>query len=289
MIETWTRGDAVGGMDEAILAATGPVVARHPWWRARARLTLALLRQAGIRPPMSVLDAGCGWGVTLDHLERAGYASTGLDVSRRALRLIDRPGRRLVEADLTVDQPINVPTYDAVLALDVIEHLDDDAGAVARLARLVRPGGVLILSVPALPELYSEFDAIQGHRRRYTAETLRSAVGGPGLLLDSIRGWGGLLVPIVRRQRRRPLGLAGESPEVTYGRYLRLPSTLARLALKLAFLAEHALALSLPGRSGTSLFAVVLQGGPTQPTIDAARSTTQMRSASATATVGRSR
>ena len=278
MIKTWTRGDAIGGMDEAILAATGPIVARHPWWLARARLTVSLLKQAGIRPPMSVLDAGCGWGVTLDHLDRSGYQCTGLDVSRRALQLIDRPCRSLVEADLTVDQPTNTPTYDAVLALDVIEHLDDDAGAVARLARLVRPGGVLIVSVPALPELYSEFDAIQGHRRRYTPGSLRAAFDGAGVRLGSMRPWCALMVPLVRRQRRKPKGVTGETAEATYLRYLTLPSRPARAALRLAFAVEHLKAMSGLGPGGTSLFAVGRRPGGPQRAASLARSSAHARS-----------
>ena len=65
-----------------------------------------------------------------------------MDISRRALQQLDRPGRRLVEADLA--QPLGqiAAASDAVLALDVIEHIDDDRAAVARLGMLVRPGGV---------------------------------------------------------------------------------------------------------------------------------------------------
>ena len=118
-----------------------------------------------------ILDVGCGWGVTLEALEKSGYHVLGMDISRRTLESLDRPDRRLVEADLANPWQIAAAS-DAVLALDVIEHLDDDRAAVARLEMLVRPGGVLIVSVPALPDLFSEFDAIQGHRRRYLPETL---------------------------------------------------------------------------------------------------------------------
>ena len=61
-----------------------------------------------------------------------------------------------------------------MLALDVIEHIDDDRDAVSKLGQLARPGGVVIVSVPALPEFFTEFDEIQGHRRRYLPETLQA-------------------------------------------------------------------------------------------------------------------
>lgn len=258
MIATWSAGDPDRHMNEAILDDLAAVVARHPWWIARARLTLALLGRLGVAPPARVLDAGCGWGVTLRALESAGYRPVGLDVSRRALANLDAPGRTLVEADLTADlPPLPEPEqFDAALALDVIEHLDDDRAAVARLAGLVRPGGVAIVSVPALPELFSEYDAIQGHRRRYTPEALRSAFEGSGLVLDRLLWWGGWMVPLVRRQRGRPRGLPGEPADRTYRRYLELPRRPMRDGLRLAFALDHGRTLRGRNRTGTSLLAI---------------------------------
>ena len=127
-----------------------------------------------------MLDAGCGWGTTLVALERRGYRVSGMDISRRTLQQLDRPDRKLILADLSCDLPTGAGGYDAVFALDVIEHIDDDGDAVRKLGELVRPGGFVIVSVPALPELFTEFDEIQGHRRRYDPERLRSAFDGAG-------------------------------------------------------------------------------------------------------------
>lgn len=258
MIAAWSPAGSDAPMDEAILVEQAEAVRRHPWWRARAALTLDLLGRLGVRPPARVLDAGCGWGVTLEALERRGYRAVGLDVSRRALERLDRPGRSLVRADLTdsCDPPIDASGFDAVLALDVIEHLDDDRAAVARLGRLARPGGAVVVSVPALPELWSEFDAIQGHRRRYRPETLRSAFEGSGLEVERVFWWGAWMVPLLRRRLRSPLARPGEPASVTYGRYLRLPPWPGPWALRLAFALEQRPALSGRLRTGTSLFAV---------------------------------
>ncbi|HEX8204641.1 MAG TPA: methyltransferase domain-containing protein [Solirubrobacteraceae bacterium] len=70
---------------------------------------------------------------------------------------------------------------DFVVALNVIEHIDDDAGAVAAMARALRPGGVLTLLVPGHPRLYGPLDERYGHARRYTPERLRGIVEGAGL------------------------------------------------------------------------------------------------------------
>jgi 2-polyprenyl-3-methyl-5-hydroxy-6-metoxy-1,4-benzoquinol methylase len=186
MITTWSHGAPEDNMDEEILVQLSEIVSHHPWWAARADIVLALLDDLSISPPTSILDAGCGWGTNLRVMDAAGYRVVGLDVSRRALDRLDRPDRQLIEADLSQPLPRDLPRYDCVLALDVIEHIDDDCRAVQQLSGLVNPGGRLILSVPASPELYSEFDEIQGHRRRYTADSLKNCLEQAGLIVEDI-------------------------------------------------------------------------------------------------------
>ena len=110
-----------------------------------------------------------------------------------------------------------------MLALDVIEHIDDDGDAVSKLEQLARPGGVVIVSVPALPEFFTEFDEIQGHRRRYLPETLRAAFQDSGLVVERIFWWGQWLVPMLRRQRNKKKRVEGDSAADTYRRYVTLP------------------------------------------------------------------
>jgi SAM-dependent methyltransferase len=256
MIIQWSLGDADVNMEEAILVELSSTIHRHPWWRARATLTIALLKRLGVDRPARVLDAGCGWGVTLDRLERCGYRAEGLDISRLALERLDRPGRVLIEADLAQPLAESFEPYDAVLALDVIEHVDDDRVTIANLGRLARPGGVVVVSVPAMPELFTEFDAVQGHRRRYVPETLREAFVGSGLAIEQIFWWGAWLVPLLRRQRRRPRSQPGATVTEIYRRYLRLPPWPLPWLLRMAFALEQRPALAGALDTGTSLFAV---------------------------------
>jgi SAM-dependent methyltransferase len=256
VIARWSTGLADANMAEAILADLGPIVRRHPWWQARTRLVLALLGRLGVAPPARVLDAGCGWGTTLEGLEGAGYGVVGADISMRALEALDGPGRDLAEFDLTRPLPENISTFDAVLALDVIEHLDDDGSAVGRLGQLARPGGVVVVSVPALPELWTEFDAIQGHRRRYLPDQLREAFDGSGLGLEQVFWWGSWMVPILRRTRGKPRARPGESPAEVYRRYLALPPWPAPALFRAAFALEQGRALDGRLTAGTSLLAV---------------------------------
>lgn len=259
MIATWSVGVADESMDEAILVELAGLVGRHPWWRARTRLTLDLLARLGVAPPATVLDAGCGWGTTLEALEGAGYRVTGADISRRALGRLDRPGRSLAVVDLGRPLPPGLPEFDAVLALDVIEHVDDDRGAVARLGALVAPGGLVIVSVPARPELWSEFDEVQGHRRRYRPETLRLAFEESGLAVESVRWWGRWMVPVLnlQRRRRRPRrSVSAGTPAEVYAGYLRLPPWPARWVFERLYALEHRPTLAGELRAGTSLIAV---------------------------------
>lgn len=250
-------------MPSSLLAHLAPLVHRHPWWRARARLVRRLLAAEGIAPPARILDAGCGWGVTFRELEHTGYGVVGLDVDRPALEQLDRerPGRELIEAELTREMPEGVGGYDAVLALDVIEHLDDDRGAVSRLAGLLKPGGLLVLSVPALPELFTEFDEVQGHRRRYTPEALRGACADASLEGLRTFWWGAWMVPLLRRQRSSRKAAAGDSPQAIYARYLALPPWPGPLVLDIAYALEAPRALAGKLRTGTSLFAIARSRG----------------------------
>jgi SAM-dependent methyltransferase len=259
MITTWSQGAPDVFMPEAILTELSALIRRHPWWQARTRLVLSILERHAITPPARILDAGCGWGVTLDALEQRGYRASGLDVCRQALERLDRPDRPLIEADLTRSfgpSAVAHSAFDAVLALDVIEHVDDDGAALTNMGRLVRPGGIMIASVPALPELFSEFDRVQGHRRRYQPENLRAAFDQTGLAIEQLFWWGSWLVPLFRTRRRRSSASTDQTPEAVYQCHLRLPPWPIPALFRAAFSLEQARAIGGKTKQGTSLVAV---------------------------------
>ena len=243
-------------MDEEILVSLADIVSRHPWWAARTNLVLELMEGLRILPPSSVLEVGCGWGTNLEALEAEGYQITGLDISRRALDRLDRPHRRLIEADLALGLPDSLPAYDCVLALDVIEHIDDDHQAVRELVRLLNPSGRVIISVPALPDLYSEFDEVQGHRRRYTAQSLRTCLEAAGLIVEDILWWGQWMVQPLRARQRRRRGRPGDTSVDVYRRYLALPPWPAPWAMRIMFRIDRWRTLRRRNATGTSLIAI---------------------------------
>jgi len=259
VIISWSHGDAKDNMDEGILVELGDLIARHPWCAARSRLLLQLLRRIGLQTPCRVIEVGCGWGTNLRELERSGYAVTGLDVSRNALVRLDRADRTLIEADLAEDLPPDAPQYDVVLALDVIEHIDDDRGAVRRLAQLAKPGGHVIIHGPAVPALFSEFDRVQGHRRRYTPESLRSAIAGSGLEIVQILWWGQWMARLLERRTAATRARPGDTSAQIYKRYLSLPPWPGIWFLKLMFLLDQGRTLRGRNATGTSLFIVAFR------------------------------
>ncbi len=151
------------------------------WWHVGKRaIVYSLLEKylpAGDKSVRRALDLGCGTGLNLDSL--SGYAQPiGLDSSAKALEFCARRGHRhLVQA---ASLPFADNSFDIITALDVIEHLDDDLATLHELYRVMRPGGLLIISVPAYKTLWSYWDQILGHRRRYTTRGMRRVTRAAG-------------------------------------------------------------------------------------------------------------
>lgn len=135
----------------------------------------------------SVLEVGAGLG-------EFAQGFTGLDrlvvtdadpgaVELLAARFADRPeveARQLaLGGEVALDKPV-----DSVIAINVLEHIEDDAEALRSLARLVVPGGSIVLWVPGYQQLYGEFDRRVGHVRRYTPSTVSDAVQRAGLQVE---------------------------------------------------------------------------------------------------------
>ncbi|HKG27234.1 MAG TPA: class I SAM-dependent methyltransferase, partial [Thermomicrobiales bacterium] len=144
-------------MDPTFYASYFQHETTHWWFRWRFDLisqVLGTLRQDG---QLRILDAGCGTGQMLKCLESHGEA-IGIDSSPQAIGYARKRGvRRLVRGSIT-DPPFRDGSFDCVVALDVIEHVLDDIGILTKLHEVVKPGGHLIITVPAFKALWSEHD-----------------------------------------------------------------------------------------------------------------------------------
>jgi SAM-dependent methyltransferase len=155
----------------------------HYWWFVgRRRLALKLLRSHTSVATPDVLDVGCGTGVVLREL--MGWANpTGLDMSGLALGFCrHRSLTRLVQGDGS-DLPLQNRQFDAIIGLDIFEHIDDHVAAFAEAYRVLRPGGILVLSVPAFRSLWGPHDVALMHHRRYRAPEMRKLLEDAGFVV----------------------------------------------------------------------------------------------------------
>lgn len=193
----------------------------HFWFAARERLLARCLdrwieRWAPPGSPRTALEIGCGTGRLLPVLAERFPRVVAVDAYDESLqvaarRLENEPGKTsvaLAQADLH-RIPLPDGTFDLTVALDVLEHLDDERPALAELHRLTRPGGGLLVSVPALPALWSELDRVAGHHRRYRRRPLSDLLAETGWRVLHHTHYQALLLPLVWLTRRGLAPLQG--------------------------------------------------------------------------------
>jgi len=169
----------------------------HWWHAARRNMVLDWVKQAYPgRHDLRILDAGCGTGLMLQQLAELGPAD-GIDISDEALDFCRQRGLTNVRHADVLDLPFAAGTYDAVTALDVLEHLDDDVAAFEELGRVLKPGGRIFAFVPAARWLWSLEDEISHHRRRYTKRTLSKAVAASSLSIERLSYVSMFLLPVI--------------------------------------------------------------------------------------------
>jgi len=182
---------------------------KYWWWVGRRGLIIDQLTRS-VQKPVNLLDIGCGTGSNLSSLENYGYA-VGLDFSQHALSLCKNRGNgRVIQADAQ-KLPFHNQTFNVVTALDILEHVENDAQAAREIFRVLKPGGQLILTVPALPFLWSRHDEAMGHQRRYTRQQLIRLLNSNGLIVSRISYWNFLLfLPVMIMRQAKKLNRHGE-------------------------------------------------------------------------------
>jgi SAM-dependent methyltransferase len=214
------------------------------WWYAGQRaIASALLEPAlGSEPAdgRRLLDAGCGAGFNLLALAPLGRA-VGIDLAPEAIAFCRRRGVRAVRASLLA-LPFPDAAFDAVTSFDVIYHawVTDDRRAVAEMARVLRPGGVLLVRVPALKALWGAHDVEVQSRHRYTRTELRALLESCSLRVERATYCNSLLFPLLLARRTLDRVLAREGSDVgflpaplewAFARALRAEAALVRSGL----------------------------------------------------------
>jgi SAM-dependent methyltransferase len=158
-------------MDAAEIARLARYEDWYWWHRARRSIIEVLLRQAVRGTENRILDVGAGTGATSLALRRFGTV-LGIDLSPEAMQIARDRGLAVARMDAT-RLALPAAGFDVVVALDVLEHLEDDVACVRELVRVLRPGGVLLVTVPAYNWLWSSHDVANRHLRRYRRHSLR--------------------------------------------------------------------------------------------------------------------
>ncbi len=228
---------------------------RHWWFVGRRRILLRVLdRYVGPGTAGHVLDFGCGPGGMLSHLARYG-APEGVDADAQAVEMADRRGAGRVSLLRSAELPFADESFGLVTALDVLEHLDDDRGALTEIRRVLRPGGTLLVTVPAYRMLWGLQDEVSHHRRRYVAREIGDRLRGTGFEVSRLSYFNSILFPpiaavrIARRLRR-------SRPEVKSDLHMNSPDGPANRFLARLFGLEAGLVERVDVPFGVSILAL---------------------------------
>jgi SAM-dependent methyltransferase len=182
------------------------VEAKHWWFRGRREVVSDLVVQTNSDRSCRVLEVGCSAGLLLDELRVLGYGNlTGVDISGEAIELCRARG--LSDTHVMDAQRLQFAdaAYDLVVASDVLEHLPNAEQAIKEWSRVLRPGGKLIVFVPAFMFLWSEHDEANKHFMRYSRSGLTQLLAGNGFVVERSSYWNSLLlfpISVVRLLRR---------------------------------------------------------------------------------------
>ena len=236
--------------------------AGHFWFQARNRIIRRVFRQyLADRARPRVLEVGCGTGFVLQGLAAEGrYELTGLEAQLAGLRYACRrlPAVEFVQADAR-DLPYDA-AFDAVGAFDVIEHVTEDEAVLASIRRAVKPGGIVVVTVPQHKWLWSGTDQQAMHKRRYTRSELSAKLRAAGLELVRCTSFVTTLMPVmvVSRLTKRPSAAAGAQTDLYELEISGVANGLCAAAMRIDE-ALIGMGLSLP--VGGSLLAVARKTG----------------------------
>jgi len=166
-------------MDQAYANEYRNLYQRHWWWRSREQEILRQLDDVlDVATCNQILDVGCGDGLFFDQLQKYGSV-TGVESDPHTMTP-DGPWCEQIHCRLFDEGFQPTQRYDAILMLDILEHMPDPAAALAHARTLLKPGGCLIATVPAFMALWTSHDDINHHVIRYNRKNFSQLVKGSG-------------------------------------------------------------------------------------------------------------
>jgi SAM-dependent methyltransferase len=162
--------------------------------------------------PLRILEIGCGTGLLLEELAQFGTAE-GIDISPRAIQYCKQRGLSAVSQGDAAALPFGDALLDVVVMLDVLEHVKDDKAVCREIARVLAPGGLAIIMVPAVMFLWGITDVLSQHIRRYTKKEVQKKLQDAGLMVENVTYFNTFLFPLIAAIRIgvRVLGIRVQS------------------------------------------------------------------------------
>jgi len=226
---------------------------QHWWFTTKKHIILDnIKRYIPLPTNCMILDIGCGSGLMLNSLEKLGK-TTGMDMSVEAIQFSQEIFTGDVKKGHLPNQiPFPENTFDLITALDVIEHIDEDVESLKGIRSRLKATGKAIITVPAYMFLWSSFDDMNEHKRRYTLHELQEKLIQAGFKIEKISYFNTLLFPIVYivRKFNNVLGKTGASD-------VDMPSKPMNATLKSIFGLEKYLLRFCRLPFGVSILAVV--------------------------------
>jgi SAM-dependent methyltransferase len=239
-------------MERIVYDRMAELDSRHWWYRARREILADLIaRRIPLPADPRILEIGCGTGHNLVMLKRFGRVDAiEIDAAARAIAA-ERLGRAIGEAPLPALTGVEDGAYDLVAILDVLEHVEEDEAALASIARKLRPGGRVLITVPAHPWMWSAHDAVNHHKRRYTRKTLKAVIARAGLRIELLSWFNSLLFPLAAAARLAGRVTGKEDSDD------KMPPRLVNSLFETIFGLERYAVGRLPLPPGVSLVAIV--------------------------------
>jgi SAM-dependent methyltransferase len=184
-------------MDPSLYPRMAEVEDAHWWFAARRAIVDRIIERLGLPCDAAILEPGCGTGGNFPMLARRGRLFA-LDADASAVGFAQARGLAQVAPGFLPEAiPFGDQCFDLIVMTDVLEHLDDQAGTLRALNSRLRPGGWLLMTVPAMPWMWSDHDVTHHHRRRYRARQLRDLVAAAGFEVNYLSYYNFLLFPLI--------------------------------------------------------------------------------------------